>query len=124
MFIPNTKCQFYKRTGNTLYGKAAYAPPVTLPCGIVQLQVKTATTSVRSDTTGSRGAAQDDTAQSKILFPASATLVQGDLVKFNQFQLIVASVQPRLAISGQVDHWEVTLKISTDNLTGPKKMVL
>lgn len=114
MFIPNAYCTVRRRNGTNLYGKAIYTKPQTIRCGVVRLSEMSSPTSVRTDSSASRGSAKEERAISRLLVPANTKLVSGDEVTLGEFVLTVNGVQPRYAINGKIDHWQVELIIGAD----------
>lgn len=114
MFIPNTTCTLRRLTGTDVFGKPVYDSPKTVPCGIVRLEEASKRTSIRTDSSASRGNAMEETTISRILFPANVRVKQGDSIIFGDFSLLVMSVWPRVSIAGKIDHWQADLKIGID----------
>ena len=111
MFRPNLKCKVSKVTGTDLYGKRTYGTPETVPFAIVKLERSSEKTSVRTDSSASRGSAQEILADARFLFPKNVTLQEGDLIEFGDFKLTVVSVWPRYRVTGELDHWQVDCNI-------------
>ncbi|BBI61676.1 hypothetical protein HSBAA_29820 [Vreelandella sulfidaeris] len=68
-------------------------------------------TSVRADSSASRGRGQEVEANSIVLLPPTLPIAMGDLVEVMGYSFEVESIQPRLNIMGRHDHNEVGLKI-------------
>lgn len=113
MFIPNVRCKVRRRIGTNVYGKGEYGGEENAACGIVRLEESSDTTSVRADSTASRGSAKEENLQARLLFPARTRLNKGDLVKVMSFTMIVQSVWPRHNVTGRLDHWQIDLQILT-----------
>jgi hypothetical protein len=116
MFIPNIPCQIYRRTGLTGFGKPTFTGPLPGMCGVIRLEEMSNKTSVRADSTASRGSAKETVTASRMLFPASLTLNAGDVVKVLGRTLTVQSTWPRHDVSGRFDHWQVDLEIHAGSL--------
>lgn len=115
MFTPNTTCQWLKKTSRrTLTGKDQYEPARPVPCGIVRLDANVAPTTVRSDSSASRGAATQTVAAAKLLFPPRFAISNGDVLIVRGVKIEVVGVQPRLDVIGKLDHNEVTGEIKAD----------
>src|SRR5688500_397345 len=114
MFIPNVPCKIQRRTGTSVYGKAQFGPAEPAMCGVVRLEEMSEQTSVRADSSASRGSAMEDKILSRILLPGHVHLKQGDLVMVSGFTMVVQSVWPRFAIDGRQDHWQLDLLIKAD----------
>jgi hypothetical protein len=106
MFLPNNRGQLFRRMGNNLHGETQFASPQTVDCGVVRLMPKVETTSVRVDSSASRGMAEETTAKAKILFPAYVRIGQDDRFDIAGISLRCITVEPRYAIAGHLDHYE------------------
>lgn len=111
MFIPNVRCSYKRRVKLDLYGAAVYGPRTPALCGIVRLEEQSDPSSVRADSSASRGSVKEEITQSRLLFPVSVKLKQGDIVEIGDFVLVVQSVWPRYSVSGRLDHWQLDLQI-------------
>lgn len=117
MFIPNLKVALRSRVSVDLYGRPTFAAPRTIRCGVIRLQEMSQHTSVRTDSSASRGNAMEETVLSRILVPAKVLVNQGDEIDIGDFTLTVSSVWPRYNIAGKLDHWQVDLDIAADRDT-------
>ncbi len=111
MFIPNVPCKFVRRLGTSIYGKPQFGSASPGMCGIVRLEQMSEQTSVRADSSASRGSAMEDKIMSRILVPADTHLKTGDQVQLAGFTLVVQSVWPRYGVDGHMDHWQLDLLI-------------
>lgn len=109
MFIPNLRCRVRRRTGTNVYGKGTYESPKPALFAIVRLEEESSTTSVRTDSSASRGNANENTIAARFLFPISVKLKQGDIVEYLNYRMAVQSVWPRYSVTGTHDHWQVDL---------------
>ena len=80
---------------------------MTVKCGIVHLKTADETTSVRTDSSASRSAAEEIINQAKILVPADVAIKKGDYFKVHGIELRAFKVEPRIAVTGRLDHYEV-----------------
>ncbi|SER25963.1 hypothetical protein SAMN05216548_1148 [Faunimonas pinastri] len=107
MFIPNNTGRLSRKIGMTIKAEARFSIPETVDCGVVSLANTDQKTSVRSDSSASRGSAQETVSDAKILFPATVTIIAGDRFEIAGFTLKVITVQPRYSVLGILDHYEV-----------------
>lgn len=114
MFIPNSFAMVSTRRGYNLYGEPDFNEPVRVACGIVKMDVMAGKTSVRTDSSASRGNAGEITANSRMLFAATQPIGIGDKVEFDGVQLIITEIFPRRDMSGKVDHYDCVLQKWTD----------
>jgi hypothetical protein len=110
MFLPNTTGTLYRQTAKNLYGEPSFAQPRVVACGIVRLVAKAEKTSVRADSSASRGNADEEVTTSKILFPVAADPRIGDRFDIQGFVLRMIARHPRLSVYGHLDHYEVDLE--------------
>jgi hypothetical protein len=94
-----------------VYGKRTYGAWVRQRVGIVKLEQRTDKTSVRTDSSASRGSAKEVLADARILFPKNVILKEGDRIRVVGMLLTVQSVWPRHRITGELDHWQVDCEV-------------
>lgn len=113
MFIPNTRCALYVRSAVAdNFGKYTFAAPLSVPCSIVYLDVKVAKSSVRADTSGSRGQADQVQGDARILFPKTvSTIKPGDVVFKDGKWIEVIEVEPRRTAIGGIDHYQAEFRV-------------
>lgn len=111
MFLPNNRCRVYRRSTTTdRRGEYAYAkPPENVACSVVSLGLKLEKTSVRADSSGSRGKALEEQGLAQILFPTYVTVREGDIIEAEGEGLEVIGIYPRRNVLGRLDHYDVTL---------------
>lgn len=111
MFSPNQTGMLYRQAARDVHGRVAFGAAYDCPFAVVNMLVSGQKTSVRADSSASRGAADEIAAQrAKILLPAYADPVIGD--KFNfRLDFRIISVHPRYSVSGALDHWECDLEV-------------
>lgn len=110
MFIPNVRCTITTNSGFDQYGARVAGPSVESMCGIVKLEVGTQRTSVRADSSASRGHNEEAIVDARLLFSAGTDIQSGYKVRVHGFDLKVLSVFPRYSVNGDFDHWQVDLK--------------
>lgn len=113
MFIPNLTCTIAKKTGYDSWGKPTYSAPVPATCSIIKLTEARDKTSVRTDSSASRGNAEEIKSDARLLFPASTSVNKEDVVEVLTFKLSVTSVFPRVDVPGNLDHWQVDAELQT-----------
>jgi hypothetical protein len=108
MFRPNIVARQYRKGPRDIFGKESFLAPVPLPCAVVNLNALVQASSVRADSTASHGAAQEMAAQAKILVPALSSVTIGDVITIHGVFVEVKGKQPRIDVSGRLDHYELT----------------
>jgi hypothetical protein len=107
MFRPNTKGWLERRSGYTIDGVPNFTEPKEVPCAIVHLIPTEEKTSVRTDSSASRGAAEEVVGnRMKILFPVSVKPAAGDRFVIYGAAMRLISIEPRIAVNGRLDHYE------------------
>lgn len=106
-FIPNNTGTLRRSRGTNIYGEHNdLGPPELVPCGIVKLLGSYEKTSVRADSTASRGTAVEEVILSKILFLPSQAPRIDDQFEVAGLVLKCVGVHPRYSILGKLDHHE------------------
>lgn len=108
-FFPNTTCVLHRRSARTdVHGRYTYTTvPSPIPCAVIGINLSTDKSSVRADSSGSRGRAEIQAGTAKFLFPTMTQITSGDVVDKDGFSLRVTTIQPRHAVDGRIDHLEV-----------------
>ena len=107
MFRPNQNCVIRRQDGYTAYGMPKLGTRKKERCAIVKLKVRNDKTSVRADSSASRGNARELEADVLILLSANTVAQHDAVIEFEQRQYRIISMNPRYAISGKLDHYEV-----------------
>jgi hypothetical protein len=108
MLIPNLTLTYKKRIGTDLYGTETLSASATERCAIVKLRFEAQHTTVRADSSGSRGYASEFAAQTKILVLANTAIEISDQITIQGVTLRVVSKFPRHSVIGLLDHFELT----------------
>jgi hypothetical protein len=115
MFRPNTVAYLQRKNAKRdIHGKESYLAPVPLPCALVSLTDRVVESSVRADSTASRGAAEQEVLQAKILIPIHVAVKKGDVIKIAGRLVEIASIQPRNDVFGRPHHQEIGGNIKGD----------
>lgn len=110
MFTPNNNCRIQLASSETdVHGQPILGRWLTEKCSIVRLPVQSQKTSVRADSSASRGAAQELETNAKILLGARTKASIDDLVKVAGIDLRIVSKEPRYDAGGRLDHYEINL---------------
>ena len=99
MFIPNNRCKLFKKTqGFTATGEPqGFETFVETACAIVRISLTTKKTSVRADSSASRGSSSETSGASTLLFPATSNLEIDDVIWIAGFLLEVVGIEPPLS---------------------------
>lgn len=104
-------CSITPTVGYDRYGKEQLGNSYTAKCAIVKLTQLSEPTSVRTDSSASRGAGREVLADARLLFPKTTEVSIDDKVEVMGVELRVLSVFPRTTIGGQHDHNQVDLMV-------------
>jgi hypothetical protein len=109
MFIPNSRGILYPLIGMNGDGEPLYGNGQTVRCAVAMLNSVVKKTSVRADSSGSRGASEETSLASEIMFPANVTPKIDDKFAVAGFKMHVTQVSPCYNVAGQLDHYEAQL---------------
>lgn len=112
MFRPNQIAMVSRPGARNLYGEQIYEPQMPVPCAVVKLIKTRRKTTVRADSSASRGNSAEVVSNSKLLFDPRFEIMLEDRVQIAGCTLRVIAVHPRFAVNtkGKVDHYEVDLE--------------
>lgn len=115
MFRPNHTAQLSRKSATRdIFGKATYLPPSPMRCGIVRLSTVIVPSTVRADSSASRGAAEEENAQAVFLVMPNTAIAVGDIILTLGFKIEVKGRHPRLNTRGMLDHIEIHGTISEE----------
>jgi hypothetical protein len=101
-----------RKTARNIHGETVWADPIEVPCGVVHLKKTVQKSSVRTDSSASRGNAEEIVVSAKILFPVYVEIEQGDRFEIMGFRLEAINIEPRNNVRGEHDHNEADFRIS------------
>lgn len=107
LFQPNLTCQIRRLSATNVYGEEELGQPVTAQCAIVKLRRFVETSSVRADSSASRGTAREIQIEGKLLFPYATVIAENDQVEVSGLKVRVIGVFLRHDLRGKPDHLEV-----------------
>jgi hypothetical protein len=107
-----TPCTLRAPGSRDIYGKTTLGPATPALCSIVRFEIGSTKTSVRTDSSASRGNAEETTAAVRLLFPTLYPVVAGTVVEMLGQRLEITSVHPRHAVTGELDHYQVDAQVA------------
>lgn len=117
MFIPNRTCSLRRKRPTTNgYGEIIYGSKETIKFALVRFDLKIENSTVRADSSASRGNVNEFHASGRILVPVSVNPTWGDLVIIDRKVFKIKEVEPRYNVLGIQDHFECDLTRVEDNL--------
>lgn len=113
MYIPKNRCVITKAVGTNVFGQEQPGATVKERCAIVAIISNDKKTSVRSDSSASRGNANELLYDAVILVGPRSRAEMHDVMTVNGFKMKIMTVQPRYNIDGVLDHYQLDLQIWT-----------
>lgn len=96
-----------KMAKRDIHGREIYGPSEPVRVSIVHLRDIVEETSVRADSSASRGASQQGTLQAKLLVAPTLKVSRGDVIEVRGRLVEVESVHDRIDIFGRLNHLEI-----------------
>lgn len=107
MFRPNQNCVIRKQDGHDMYGMPKPGAKKKERCAIVRLKQLNDKSSVRADSSASRGNAREIEASVLILLQPNTIAEIDSIIEIFGDRYRIMSMNPQFAISGRLDHYEV-----------------
>lgn len=109
---PNADCMITPTLGHDVHGAEQMGTAKPGRCAVVKLSALSGPTSVRTDSSASRGSAQEKTADARLLFAPGSVSIDDQILILGR-KLRVISIDPRVKLGrgGKVDHDQVDLLI-------------
>ena len=112
MFRPNLNCTLYNADGtHDLYGRPQPTVKARERCAIVKLITRSDKSSVRADSSGSRGSAHEEIADAVLLFTKTTAADIDDVVEVQGVWLLITGKFPRVSLGGKLDHYEIIANV-------------
>lgn len=107
-FLPNLKATLRRaRDEYTATGSVTYADPEPIRLAVVTLGGNVSKTSVRADSSASRGAAEELRHEARLMMPVKVKPRLYDRVEVGGWDIEIKEVIPRWDIFGKLDHYQV-----------------
>lgn len=111
MFRPNQKARLARVVSRDLHAREIYSDPVVIDIAVISLETSATKTTVRADSSASRGSAEETVVDGKILVSPLLMVQRGDRVEILGTQYGVATIHPRFDVWGKHDHQEIDLQV-------------
>jgi hypothetical protein len=102
-----TACTIKNKLNNDLYGEPTFSTARASKCGVVKLSTGMQSSTVRTDSGGTRGHANEKVADAKLLLLSDEQISLDDIVTVNNVSIIVTGIEYRYSVSGKIDHIEM-----------------
>src|SRR4051794_22907410 len=110
-----TPCVLHERKTRDVFGQTTLTVGVPALCAVVKFDVGAQKTSVRTDSSASRGNAEEIMADARILLPPLFKPSIGTIVELHGYRIEVKSVHPRLTVFGQLDHYQCDCDVAEES---------
>jgi hypothetical protein len=111
-FTPNLVGYIQRKNGFNVHGEAILSSPVPCQFAVVNSKSQSEKTSVRADSSASRGMADEiTTGLGRILVARHELINIGDYFSFDGDMYEVTSRHVRRSVFGEVDHYECDIKV-------------
>lgn len=111
-FTPNLIGKLLRPIARNVHGQAIFADPVACQFAVVNAKRQAEKTSVRADSSASRGMADEiTTGLGRILVAKHHTIEIGDVFEFDGDSYDVNSKHIRRDVFGRIDHFECDLEV-------------
>jgi hypothetical protein len=109
MFSPNLPCLVYLSSGTSdIHGQPTPSTTsIAERCAVVKLATVNQKTSIRADSSGSRGNAREIIVDAVILLTPTTKANIDDIIKVNSVGIRITTKQPQFDIQGNIDHYRV-----------------
>lgn len=115
MFIPNGTCYTRKKTsGFDKYGQPTYTAKQLIKYALVRFDTKTEDSTVRADSSATRGNIKEFHASGRILVPTIVAPKFGDIFIIEGKVYKAKGVEPRYNVLGKLDHYQIDYEKAED----------
>lgn len=101
------RCVITRPAGTNVFGEPLYSKGVPQACHVLRAVDKIADTTVRADSSGSRGHAEENLADLWMLIRPTIKIATNDMVDVQGMKFRIVSIQQRNTVFGEFDHFEV-----------------
>jgi len=108
MFKPNISCRVHRSSGaSDVYGQPLPTTIINERCAVINLDLKSLRTTVRADSSASRGAASEEVLNAFLLMTKNTQVQIDDVVEVTGIKIRVMRKFPRHSLKGVLDHYEI-----------------
>jgi hypothetical protein len=104
-------CWITKQSGHDRYGQPTKDKAVPEKCSIVKLKVGRTQVTLRSDTGASKGHGEEVVMDAILLLRPESGVALDDLIRVQDIDVRVMSVEPRFTAHGRLDHLQVECSV-------------
>lgn len=107
----NVPCKISTIAKFDVYGEPIISPAIPSVCAVVKFVTTAASTTVRTDSSATRGNAEELTASVILLLSKKVEPQIDNLITLRGTTVRVISVQPRYDVMGRLDHYQIGCSI-------------
>ncbi len=107
MILATMKTQLLVADGFDLHGQRRFKPGKTLKVAPVKVEIRSQHTTVRTDSSGTHGAAGEQTADVVVLASPKTRVTLDDVLVVHGNRLRIEVIKPRFDAGGRHDHNEI-----------------
>lgn len=111
MFRPNQVASLEQVIGRDVHSRETFGAAREISVAVVRLITSAQKTTVRADSSASRGSAEETVVQGIMLVDKAVAMNRGDRLTFNGIQYRIFSIHPRYTVAGALDHFQIELEI-------------
>lgn len=115
LFNPNATCVIIKNAGYNVYGEPERTERIQERCAILNAGISMKKSSVRADSSASRGNAFEKIADYWLILEYFTTAEIDDLIEVNNIQVKILQLIPRYGLDGKHDHTEALCQMWNKN---------
>ena len=108
MIYPTVPITVVRLVSTNVYGEPVHQVVGKERCAPVRLRFSNASTTVRTDSAGTRGHAQEDVAEVRVLVVPRTKIQIEDCFVIAGKTVRVTGKEPRMTVGGKLDHYELT----------------
>ena len=106
LFNPNTTCVILKTSGFNKYGEPIRQERITEKCALLDAGITLKKSSVRADSSASRGNAIEKIADYWLILLPTTKAEINDIIEIHGVQVKLVEMIPRFSLTGKHDHTE------------------
>lgn len=108
MFKPNLYCVIHLSSGaSDAYGQPLPSKKVKERCSIIEMNINVEKTSVRADSSASRGSGLEKTVKAVILLESTTKAKLNDVIEIQGNMLRIIGMEPKTSLQGKTDHYRI-----------------
>lgn len=103
----NVPCLIETKKGQDGFGQPLFSTPRRVKCAVIKHTVSRQKTTVRVDSSGSIGHADEAVADIVVLLPKNLAITLDDVMTVHGVRSRISSIRSRFDVRGNLDHLEV-----------------